>query len=314
MHRAVAVITPVVGRVVAIVVLAAACVAPVIAQQVDPAPQPAAPAPAVPAAPATTQPDTAATPIVPVETAKPAAEAAQPAAAPDPAKPVPAAPTDPAKPSTAAPPEGVPPALPAEFSAEARKAYAAALKEARALVAQQEYALALNRLDALALERPREPQARFLKATILADQGKDDEAIAVLIALTGDFPELPEPHNNLAVLYGKKGQYEMARRELESAVATAPDYAIGHENLGDVYVRLAATQYEQSGELDKRSKTAPLKLKLVRETLALSLPPPEMGPPAPDPATRNVPASEAGAAGTARKTGFSRRAAASPRG
>ncbi len=166
-----------------------------------------------------------------------------------------------------APPPAV---VPPEYSLEARKAYSAALQEARRLAQAKEYALALNRLDALAAERPREPQARFLKSTILTDEGKDAEAIAVLVALTSDFPELPEPHNNLAVLYAKQGQYELARRELETAVAAAPDYAVGRENLGDVYVRLAALQFEKVETLDKLGKTAPAKLKLVREALGVN--------------------------------------------
>ncbi|MBS0321216.1 MAG: tetratricopeptide repeat protein [Proteobacteria bacterium] len=163
-----------------------------------------------------------------------------------------------------------PPVVPPEYSLEARKAYAAALQEARHLAEQKEYALALNRLDALAVDHPREPQARFLKATILTDQGKDGDAIDVLVALTSDFPELPEPHNNLAVLYAKKGQYDLARRELETAVAAAPDYAIARENLGDVYVRLAAMQFEKVATLDTNGKTAPAKLKLIRDALAVN--------------------------------------------
>jgi tetratricopeptide (TPR) repeat protein len=163
-----------------------------------------------------------------------------------------------------------PPAVPSEYSAEARKAYAAILKEAHDLAQQKEYSLALNRLDALAAERPREPQARFLKSAILTDQGKDDEAIDVLVALSADFPELPEPHNNLAVLYAKKAQYDLARRELETAVSAAPDYVIARENLGDIYMRLAAMQFEQVATLDKLGKTAPAKLKLVREALGIN--------------------------------------------
>lgn len=161
-----------------------------------------------------------------------------------------------------------PAVVPPEFSESARKAYATALREARTLAAQKEYDLALTRLDALAVEHPREPQARFLKASVLTDQGKEAAAIAQLVALAADFPELPEPHNNLAVLYGRQGQYELARRELETAIAAVPDYAVGRENLGDVYVRLAAIQYEKVAQLDKRGKSAPLKLKLVREVLA----------------------------------------------
>ena len=94
-------------------------------------------------------------------------------------------------------------------------------------------------------------------------------AIAQFQALTADMPELPEPHNNLAALYARKGQYELARRELELAIAADPDYGIANENLGDVYVQLAAAQYERAGTLQKNSKTVPQKLKLVRDVLAV---------------------------------------------
>ena len=49
---------------------------------------------------------------------------------------------------------------------------------------------------------------------------------------------------------------------------TAPDWAVAHENLGDVYVRLAAVQYDRAATLDRDNKTAPAKLALVRELLA----------------------------------------------
>ena len=117
----------------------------------------------------------------------------------------------------------------------------------------------------LTAEQPREPQARFIKGVALTDEGKTEEAIAQFQALVADFPELPEPRNNLAVLYAKKGEYALARDELERAVQTAPDYAIAHENLGDVYARLAQVQYERAVALDKRNRSAPAKLKLIRE-------------------------------------------------
>jgi tetratricopeptide (TPR) repeat protein len=137
-------------------------------------------------------------------------------------------------------------------------------------MAQKRYEDAIVKLDALSKDRPREPQSRFLKGVALTDLGLDDPAIAQFQALTSDFPELPEPHNNLAALYARKGQYDLARRELELAIAADPDYGIANENLGDVYVRLAAAQYERAGTLQKNNKTLPLKLKLVRDVLAVS--------------------------------------------
>ena len=146
-----------------------------------------------------------------------------------------------------------------------RKVYAQALREARDLIDRRQYADAMARLDRLSAERPREPQARFLKGIALTDQGRSDEAIAVFRALLADFPELPEPRNNLAVLYAQKGEYALARDELERTVQTAPDYAVAHENLGDVYARLAEVEYERTVTLDKRNRTAPSKLKQIRE-------------------------------------------------
>ena len=155
-----------------------------------------------------------------------------------------------------------------EISEAERKAYAESMKQARALLAQKKYDEAIRELDKLTAERPREPHARFLKAVALSDQKKIDEAIAAYRALTSDFPEMPEPHNNLAVLYAQKGELAQARDELTIAISTAPDYALAHENLGDVYAQLAAEQYERAGAIDKRNKTAPAKLKAVREAIA----------------------------------------------
>jgi tetratricopeptide (TPR) repeat protein len=166
---------------------------------------------------------------------------------------------------------------PREFSEAARKVYAQSLKDARALIADRKYDEAIALLDKLNAERPREPQARFLKGLALADAGRPDAAIAIFQAVLGDFPELPEPHNNLAVLYAQKGEYGLARDELEAAISAAPDYTIAYENLGDIYARLAAMNYETAIARDARNRTAPAKLKLVREVLA----PPAAAPPAP---------------------------------
>ena len=154
---------------------------------------------------------------------------------------------------------------PRAMSEAERKVYAQTLREARDLIDRRQYADAMARLDRLSAERPREPQARFLKGIALTDQGRSDEAIAVFRALLADFPELPEPRNNLAVLYAQKGEYALARDELERTVQTAPDYAVAHENLGDVYARLAEVEYERTVTLDKRNRTAPSKLKQIRE-------------------------------------------------
>jgi len=161
-----------------------------------------------------------------------------------------------------------PPAIvPPELSEAARRVYAEGMKEVRELIARKDYAAAAARIDGLLAQRPREAQARFLKGIVQTAQGDADAAIATFRVLTEDYPELPEPYNNLAVLYAQKGDYSGARAALETALATAPDFAVAHENLGDIYARLAAANYDRAATLDRGNRTAPAKLLLVRQLL-----------------------------------------------
>jgi len=56
---------------------------------------------------------------------------------------------------------------------------------------------------------------RFLKGLILTEMNRSSEAIGVFQKLTEDYPELPEPYNNLAVIYAQQKQYEKAKQALE---------------------------------------------------------------------------------------------------
>jgi tetratricopeptide (TPR) repeat protein len=143
--------------------------------------------------------------------------------------------------------------------------YADDYADAELLYKQGNRAAALSRLEKSLEARPRDARARFLKGVILADQNRTADAIAVFTELTQDFPELPEPHNNLAVLYAGQGDYERAREALEMAIRTHPSYAVAHENLGDVYAQLASRAYDKALQLDRENKTARTKLALIRE-------------------------------------------------
>jgi Flp pilus assembly protein TadD len=144
------------------------------------------------------------------------------------------------------------------------------LAEASRLIRDGDYAGATVRIDAALALNARDPQARFMRGIVQTDQGETDEAVATFVALTEDYPELPEPHNNLAVIWAQKGRYDKAKIELEIALAAHPDYAIAHENLGDVYSRLAGAEYDRALALDKTNKSAQSKLALVRELYAVA--------------------------------------------
>ena len=132
------------------------------------------------------------------------------------------------------------------------------------LVRAGQFNEALARADAYLTAKPRDPQMRFLKGVIQTESGKPAEAILTFNGLTEDFPELPEPYNNLAVLYASQSQFDQARAALEMAIRTHPNYAIAHENLGDVYAKLASQSYSRALQIEPGNATAGRKLVLVR--------------------------------------------------
>lgn len=126
---------------------------------------------------------------------------------------------------------------------------------------------ALDRANRFLAKNPKDAQARFLKGLILADQGKTNDAIGVFTGLTEDYPELPEPYNNLAVLYASQSKYEAAKNALELAIRTHPSYATAHENLGDIYAKMASIAYDKALALDSRNATAQTKLALIQDMI-----------------------------------------------
>lgn len=156
-------------------------------------------------------------------------------------------------------------ALVVAVSGPALAAPADDLREAQKLYAQGKLQPAVEKVDAYLKTQPREPQGRFLKGLLLTEQKKVNEAIQVFTGLTEDFPELPEPYNNLAVLYASLGNYDKAKSALELAIHTHPSYATAHENLGDIYAQLASRAYDRALQLDKNNTTAQVKLAMVKD-------------------------------------------------
>jgi tetratricopeptide (TPR) repeat protein len=150
-------------------------------------------------------------------------------------------------------------------SAPAWSAPADDLREAQKLYGQGKVQPALEKIDGFLKAQPRDPQGRFLKGLLLTEQKRVPEAIQIFTGLTEDFPELPEPYNNLAVLYASQGNYDKAKSALELAIHTHPSYATAHENLGDIYAQLASRAYDRALQLDKNNNTAQVKLSMVKD-------------------------------------------------
>ncbi len=139
------------------------------------------------------------------------------------------------------------------------------LQDANQLFRQGQFDKAMERVNSYLAPRPKDARGRFLKGLILTEQNKPAEAIKVFTDLSQDFPELPEPYNNLAVLYASQGQYDKARNSLEMAIRTHPSYATAHENLGDIYAKMASQAYDKALQLDRGNQAAQGKLNLIKD-------------------------------------------------
>ncbi len=150
------------------------------------------------------------------------------------------------------------------------------LQETTQLLKQGQLDRALERVDAYLKTRPKDARGRFIKGLILAEQNKPNDAIKIFTELTQEFPELPEPYNNLAVLYASQGHYDKARAALEMAIRTHPSYSTAHENLGDIYAKMASQAYDKALQLDKANAPLQTKLNLIKDLFSNAPRPPKV--------------------------------------
>ncbi len=141
------------------------------------------------------------------------------------------------------------------------------LQQVQQMLAAGRAQQALERADAQLAKNPRDAQMRFVRGVILTEMKRTDEARDAFQRLTEDFPELPEPYNNLAVLYAGEGRLDSARAALEMALTAAPNYGTALENLGDIYLQMAADSYQRAAKLDPANRQASAKLALARELI-----------------------------------------------
>lgn len=178
------------------------------------------------------------------------------------------------------------------------------VQQAQAQLGSGDLQGALKTLDKYLAGAPQDAEARFTRGLVLVKLNRTEDAIKTFADLTRDYPQLPEPYNNLAVLYAQQGDYEKARDALEAALATHPAYATAHENLGDIYAALAGAAYNRAVTLDANNQSVRYKQNLINQLdtgmgaagAALAPPAPSAERPAVTPAPAADPASVPGVA------------------
>ena len=125
--------------------------------------------------------------------------------------------------------------------------------------------VALEKIKKRLRSSPGEPRLLFYKGVTEAKVNQIDEAINTYNDLINRHPNLPEPYNNLAVIYAERQELDLAKETLEKAIKTNSSYSVAHVNLGDIYTQMATNAYNMAFEIDKDNKIAKNKLKLITE-------------------------------------------------
>jgi Flp pilus assembly protein TadD len=139
--------------------------------------------------------------------------------------------------------------------------------EVRALLARGDAEGALQRAQAAAAAQPRDAQLRFLQAVALMDLKRDVDALALFTRLSQEYPELPDPQNNIALLHARAGRLEQARLALEAALRSDPSHRLARTNLGQVYLMLAVQAWDQAAMVGPLEPALQRRLEAVRALL-----------------------------------------------
>jgi tetratricopeptide (TPR) repeat protein len=169
------------------------------------------------------------------------------------------------------------------LSAAALTARADDIADARALIARGQLEAALQSANRAVAANPRNAQARFLLGVVLMDLAKDAQAIVAFTELTQQYPELPDPYNNLALLHARQGRLELARQSLDNALRNDPHHRAARANLGHVHLMLAVQAWEHLAALGPVDVPLQRKLESARALLvwpALTGPAAATAPPA----------------------------------
>ena len=122
-------------------------------------------------------------------------------------------------------------------------------RQAQAALNRRDPARALAMANAALQEAPGDARLRFLKGLALFQLKRMADAEHEFNGLIEEYPELPEPYNNLAVIRAAQGNLEGARDALEAAIRSVPDYEVAYQNLGDLYLQLAAQRWRHAQKL-----------------------------------------------------------------
>ncbi len=123
---------------------------------------------------------------------------------------------------------------------------ASTIQELQQQIAGKDFSAAARHGEQLLIDNPGHIRARFLTAYAHQQNNQMTQAITLYEGIIRDHPGLPEPRNNLALIYLAQGDYDRASQLLVDAINTHPSYATAYENLSRIYAGLASEAYRRA--------------------------------------------------------------------
>ncbi|MBU3621537.1 lipopolysaccharide assembly protein LapB [Polynucleobacter sp. CS-Odin-A6] len=156
------------------------------------------------------------------------------------------------------------------------------------LVKAKKYPEAIDLINKQLKKTPGNVQLRYVKARMQIEMRQWAEAKKTLVEITQQFPELPEPYNNLAALAANQENWIEARDYLELALKLRPSYTVASANLGEVYIRLGVQAYDNAAKdaaLNQRQYTNRAKalMEILKPTKKIVAPTMQTIPASPEP-------------------------------
>ncbi len=114
------------------------------------------------------------------------------------------------------------------------------------LVDRNDYASAVKTGERMLGQQPQQFGIMFLTAYAYQMNAQQDKAVELYERMIHENPDLPEPRNNLAMIYLARGDYDYASQLLVEAINTHPSYATAYQNLNLIYKSIASEAYRRA--------------------------------------------------------------------
>lgn len=131
---------------------------------------------------------------------------------------------------------------------------------------QQKYSHATSTGQALLSQQPENARIQFLTALAFQYNNQPKRAQHYYQKIIRSHPELPEPRNNLAMIYLQQGKHDQAVDLLITSLETHPAYATAWQNLSNLYQGLASEAYRKALSEENNASSVLHNIKLTALT------------------------------------------------